>query len=68
MKVLRLNKNLTEIHSLENDWQWVSIGSDNGLAPKRQQAIIWANDDLIHWCIYASLGLNGLTQNRIEAK
>ena len=24
--------------------QYSSIGSDNGLAPTRQQAIIWAND------------------------
>ena len=30
------------------------IGSDNGLAPARRQAIIWTNDIL-----YASLGLNG---------
>ena len=25
-------------------WQYSSIGSDNGLAPNRRQAIIWAND------------------------
>ena len=25
-------------------WQYSSIGSDNGLAPARQQAIIWTND------------------------
>ena len=24
--------------------QYASIGSDNGLAPTRQQAIIWANE------------------------
>ena len=33
----------------------VSTGSDNGLAPKRRQAIIWTNADLIHWRIYAAL-------------
>ena len=33
-----------------------STGSDNGLAPSRQQAIIWINADPIHWHIYAALG------------
>ena len=37
-----------------------SIGSDNGLAPNRRQAIIWTNGDLDYWRIYASLGLNEL--------
>ena len=32
------------------------IGLDNGLAPNRQQTIIWTNADLIHWCKYAALG------------
>ena len=25
-------------------WQWSSIGSDNGLAPTRRQAVTWRND------------------------
>ena len=25
------------------------------------QAIIWTNDGIVYWCIYASLGLNELT-------
>ena len=29
--------------------------------PIRRQAIIWTNDDPIHWCIYASLGGDELT-------
>ena len=33
-------------------------GLDNSLAPNRWQAIIWANDDPVQRCIYASLGLN----------
>ena len=33
-----------------------SVGSDNGLAPNRWQAIIWTNVDPIHWRIYAALG------------
>ena len=35
-----------------------SFDSDNGLAPNRRQAIIWTNDDIVFWRIYASLGLN----------
>ena len=36
------------------------IDSDNGLAPTRWQAIIWTNDGIVYWCIYASLCLNEL--------
>ena len=36
------------------------IGSDNGLAPNRRQAIIWTNDDPVQRRIYASLGRNEL--------
>ena len=42
--------------------QYVIIGSDKGLAPKRRQAIIWTNDCPVYWRIYASLGLNELTR------
>ena len=34
----------------------VSIGSGNGLAPNRPQAIAWTNADPLHWRIYAALG------------
>ena len=37
------------------------IGSDNGLAPTKRQAIIWTNDGLVWWGIYAFLSLNELT-------
>ena len=37
-----------------------SIGSDNGLAPNRRQAIIWPNGCPLYWPIYASLGLKVL--------
>ena len=37
------------------------ICSDNGLVPKRWQAIIWTNVDPIHWRIYAVLGRDELT-------
>ena len=33
---------------------------NNGLAPKRRQAIIWSNADPIHWRKYAALGGNEL--------
>ena len=42
-----------------------SIGSDNGLAPSRRQAIIWINDGLIYWRIYASLSVNEMIYNGI---
>ena len=47
--------------SLWSNWQYVIIGSDNGLAPNRQQAINWTNDGLVIWRIYPSLGLSELT-------
>ena len=37
------------------------IGSDNGLAPNRWQAIIWTNDDPVQWRKYESLDLNELS-------
>ena len=45
-----------EICFLGSNWRYVSIGSDNGLAPSRRQAIIWTNVDPVHWRIYAALG------------
>ena len=39
----------------------MSIGSGNGLAQIRRQAIIWTNADPVHWRIYAALGGDGLT-------
>ena len=49
---------------LGSDWQYTSIGSDNGSAPNSRQAIIWTNNDLFHGRIYASLGLNELREIR----
>ena len=37
-----------------------NIGTDSRLSPKRWQAIIWTNDGIVYWRIYASLGLNEL--------
>ena len=36
----------------------VIIGSDNGLAPTRRQAIIRTNNGLVYWRIYPSFGFN----------
>ena len=53
--------NLIEIWSLRSNWQYIIIGSGNGLAPNRPQAIIWTSDGLVNWHIQASLGLNELS-------
>ena len=49
------------VHLTEN-----SIGSGNGLAPKRRQAITWTNADPAHWRIYAALGGDELTASRMN--
>ena len=59
-KCMSFALNLPEVCSLGSNWQYSSIGSDNGLAPTRWQVIIWTNGGLVHWRIYASLSLNGL--------
>ena len=46
----------TEIYSQGSNWQYISIGWDNGLAPNRRQAIIWTNGGM-----YASLGISKLS-------
>ena len=52
----------TDICPQEFNWQSFTIGTDNGLMPNRQQAIIWTNADPIHWRIYATLEGDELTQ------
>ena len=41
----------------------MSTDSDNGLVPKWRPAIIWTNDGLLYWCMYASVGLNELSND-----
>ena len=55
-KVLYFDQNFIEVCSRGSNWQYSSIGLDNGLAPNRQQAIILTNADPIHWHIYVALG------------
>ena len=40
--------------------EYASIGSGNGLAPNRRQAITWTNAEPVHWRIYAALWGDGL--------
>ena len=46
--------------SQESNQNLTIVGSDNGLAPNRCQAIIWTNDGPSYWGIYASLRLDEL--------
>ena len=58
MGIAELDSDFTDFFSCVTNWQKSGIGSDNGLAHIRGQAIIWTNNGLIYWRIYASLGLN----------
>ena len=40
---------------LRVQWTTAKHWFHNGLAPNRQQAIIWTNTEQIHWRIYAAL-------------
>ena len=46
-----------------SDWQYVIIGSGNGLVPNRWQAIIWTNYGMVYWRINTSLGLKVLIES-----
>ena len=66
-KVLYFDSNFTEVCSQESNEQYSSIGLDNGLAPIRLQAIIWTNEDPVHWRLYAALGGDELIDYYINA-
>ena len=55
-KFLYFDSNFTEVCSQGVNRQKVSVGSGNGLAPNRRQAIIWTNADPGLWRKYAALG------------
>ena len=68
-KKLYLDSTFIKDCSLGSNWQLVSIGSGNGLAPNRRQAITWTNEDSVHRRIYAALGGDELSQvNEIHFK
>ena len=56
MQNLYFGANFTEVCPWGTNWQKVSIGSGNGLAPNRRQAITRTNVDPVHGRIYAALG------------
>ena len=43
MECIDFDEDFTEVCSLGFNQQYSSIGSDNGLAPARRQAIVWTN-------------------------
>ena len=55
---LKFQQNLFPGSNISN-YQYSSVGSDNGLAPIKRQAIIWASDGPAYSCIFASLSLIG---------
>ena len=50
---LYFDLNFTTIYSQISNQQSATIDSDNDLAPNKQQAIIWINGGIFHWCIDA---------------
>ena len=64
-KYLIFKQNFFEICSLGSNWQYVSIGPDNGLAPFWRQAIIWTDADPVHQRICSIRGrwINSLRLN-----
>ena len=59
-KLLNSRQIFTEIYSLGSNYPYSSIGSDNGLAPTRREAIIWSNICMLYRRIYASRRFNEL--------
>ena len=51
-RLLNFKWNSIEIRYLWFWWQYVNIGSDNGLAPNRRQAISWTNEGMFYWRTY----------------
>ena len=61
-KLLYIGSNITKTWSQLSIQQYMNIGSDNGLAPIRRQAIIWTNDDsLLWWYIVLHCAIRGQT-------
>ena len=59
------------MYSLGVGWQQINIGSGNGLAPNRCQAITWTNDDPVDGHIYKApysiVDLSSLAQFMLTA-
>ena len=59
INVFYFDSNLTEVCCYGSRWQYVSIGTGNGLVPGRRGAITWTNVDPVHRHVYGTRG-NGL--------
>ena len=55
-KNLYFDSNFTGVSCKGFNWQEVSIGPGNGLAPNRGQTIIWTNANPVHQHIHVALG------------
>ena len=61
-KCLNFDSNFTAVCSSGSNYQYSSIGSDNGLATTRQQAIIWIMFSLVmHICVIWPQWVNSKT-------
>ena len=67
-KCLNFNQNVTEFCSGWSNQQFFSIGSEIGLAPNRQQAIIWISDGIDYWHRFTPLGRNKLKMSSVSFK
>ena len=56
MKIIEFWFHLIIYSQMPNEQKSI-IDSEIGLAPTRRKAIIWTNDGLVYWHIYAPLGL-----------
>ena len=63
---LRIKKKSLKYVSWGLNRQFSSIGSDNGLAPNRRQAVIWTSVGMFYGRIYVSLGLNELISSNVD--
>ena len=64
MKIFVFLSKFHWILSLTSNWEYVSIGLNNGLAPNRRQAIICINAHPIRWRKFVALGEMSFKHNR----
>ena len=64
LKNLKFKQNYIKICSSGSYWQYVIIGSDNGLVSDRRQTIIWTNGGLVCW--HSTLSLHHFSQIMLE--
>ena len=64
-KCVNFKQDFTEVSSHGSNQPYSSIGSDNGLAPVRRQAIVWINDGLVslvtHMCVTRPQCVRGIS-------